>query len=153
MRPVSSASSHSDRSTPTDVQNLVSGATSLGPAARRVLCVYVRAVFAAAVDDQLIPRSPCVRTRLPKVEPRPVTPLTVAQVSAIAEAMAPHLQGLVWLIAGAGPRPGGGARADGRPGAGPRRRRGPPAGDAGDDGCPVGERSPAYRPAHPPTTT
>lgn len=89
-----------------DVQDLVTGATSLGPAARRVLYVYVRAVFAAAVDDQLVARSPCVRIRLPRVEQRPVTPLTVAQVKAIAAAMTPHLRGAGWLAAGTGLRPG-----------------------------------------------
>lgn len=89
-----------------DVQRLITGATALGPDARRVLYVYVRAVFAAAVEDRLIQTSPCRKINLPKIERNQVVPLTVPQVHTIAEQMLKHLVGAVWVGAGTGLRPG-----------------------------------------------
>ena len=89
-----------------DVQGLVSGATALGPSARRVLYVYVRAIFAAAVEDRLIVSSPCRRIRLPELVEEPVVPLSVAQVRAIAGRMGERWRAAVWLAAGTGLRPG-----------------------------------------------
>jgi integrase len=89
-----------------DVQRMVSEATGLGPDARRVLYVYVRAVFGAAVEDRLIQVSPCRRINLPKVHRNQVVPLQVDQVVAIAGQMLDHLVGAVWLAAGTGMRPG-----------------------------------------------
>lgn len=89
-----------------DVQRLVSGATGLGPDARRVLYVYVKAVFAAAVEDRLIQASPCRRINLPQIARNQVHPLTVEQVRAVAGGMFEHLRGAVWFAAGTGVRPG-----------------------------------------------
>lgn len=89
-----------------DVQRVVSQATSLGPDARRILYVYVRAVFAAAVEDRLVAVSPCRKINLPEQVKRRVTPLTVQQAQRLAEAMTPHLVGAVWFCAGTGVRPG-----------------------------------------------
>jgi len=93
--------------TRTDIQELVAGADSLvAPSSKRLLYVYVRAVFAAAVEDRLIPVSPCRKIRLPQVLEVRVSPLTVAQVRARAERCPGHLRGMVWFGAGTGLRPG-----------------------------------------------
>lgn len=89
-----------------DVQALVTGATGLGPDARRVLYVYVKAVFAAAVEDREIQVSPCRRINLPQIARNQVHPLTVSTVRAIADGMLEHLVGAVWFAAGTGVRPG-----------------------------------------------
>lgn len=89
-----------------DVQRVVSSAEALGPAARRVLFAWVRAVFNSAVEDRLISTSPCRKVNLPVIEKRQAEPLTPAQVSVIAERVRPGLQAMVWLGAGTGLRPG-----------------------------------------------
>jgi integrase len=89
-----------------DVQRVVSQASVLGPDARRILYVYVRAVFAAAVEDRLVQVSPCRKINLPQAVRSRITPLTPAQVEAVAGAMTPHLVGAVWFCAGTGVRPG-----------------------------------------------
>lgn len=103
-----------------DVQDVIVGATGLGPDATRILYVYVKAVFDSAVEDRLIPASPCRRIRLPEVTRRLVVPLTVAQVARAAELMRDvpadgdgrrgsrlgRLEAMVWLGAGSGLRPG-----------------------------------------------
>ncbi len=88
------------------VQEVVASATTLGPDARRVLYVYVRAVLASAVDDRLIAASPCVRIKLPKGFHERIVPLTVEEVAQRAAGVPPHLEGMVWLGAGTGLRPG-----------------------------------------------
>lgn len=90
-----------------DVQDLVvAAAKTLGPGTVRLVHVYVKAVFAAAVEDRLIPVSPCRRINLPQVERELVAPLTVEQVHHIAAGVPAHLEGMVWLAAGTGLRPG-----------------------------------------------
>lgn len=89
-----------------DVQALVTGATGLGPDARRVLYVYVKAVFAAAVEDREIQVSPCRKINLPQIVRNQVHPLSVPTVRSIAGGMLGHLVGAVWFAAGTGVRPG-----------------------------------------------
>lgn len=87
------------------VQDLVAGST-LAPASVEVLYSYIRAVFSSAVEDRLIPVSPCRKIRLPQVDPRRLFPLSVEEVAALAAGVPPHLSGMVWLGAGTGLRPG-----------------------------------------------
>ncbi len=94
------------RLTRADVQRVISEATALGPDARRILYVYVRAVFSAAVEDRIVQVSPCRRVNLPEAVRRRVTPLDVDTVAVLARAMTPHLAGAVWFCAGTGVRPG-----------------------------------------------
>lgn len=92
--------------TRSDVQRVVNDATSLGPAARRVMYAWVRAVFNSAVEDRLVAVSPCRRVNLPELTPGRVRPLTPEQVALIASRMPPHMEAMVWLGAGSGLRPG-----------------------------------------------
>lgn len=87
------------------VQDLVAEST-LAPASVEVLYSYVRAVFSSAVEDRLIPVSPCRKIRLPQIDPRRLHPLSVDEVAALAAGVPPHLAGMVWLGAGTGLRPG-----------------------------------------------
>lgn len=88
-----------------DIQDLLAAA-DLAPATIHTTYAYVRAVFASAVDDRLIPSSPCTRIRLPRVRARQHDPLTPDEVRDLAAAVRPNLQGMVWLAAGTGMRPG-----------------------------------------------
>lgn len=92
--------------TRSDVQGIVVAATTLGPSATRILYVYVRAVFAAAVEDRLIPVSPCRRINLPEVTRELVVPMTVNQVMHVRAHVPRHLERMVLVAAGTGMRPG-----------------------------------------------
>lgn len=84
-------------------------AGTLGPTAVRGLHAYVQAVFLSAVEDRLIGASPCRSISLPKTSKTLVHPLDVPAVRAIAARMretCPRLEGMVWLGAGTGLRPG-----------------------------------------------
>ena len=70
--------------------------------AHRVLA----AIFKSAVADRRLASSPCVGTRLPKVEKRKVEPITTEQVRALVEAMPERYRGLVLLAVGTGMRQG-----------------------------------------------
>jgi integrase len=87
------------------VQDLIASST-LAPATVEVLYTYVRAVFASAVEDRLIPVSPCRKIRLPEVARRALDPLTTAEVAALAAGVPAHLGAMVWVGAGSGLRPG-----------------------------------------------
>ena len=67
---------------------------------------WVRAVFIAAVEDQLIGRSPCVGVRPPKVDRVAVVPPTIEQVAAMIAAAPDRLRAAVVLSAGSGMRQG-----------------------------------------------
>jgi integrase len=90
-----------------DVQGVITAATAtLGPGATRILYVYLRAVFAAAVEDRLVPISPCRRINLPPVRRELAEPLDASAIRVLAEQVPAHLRGAVWLGAGTGLRPG-----------------------------------------------
>lgn len=79
---------------------------SLAPATVEVVFRYVSAIFAAAVADKLIPENPCKGLKPPKGEKAKVTPLSVEQVQALAEAVPPRYAALVFMAAGTGLRQG-----------------------------------------------
>jgi integrase len=67
---------------------------------------FLRSVFAAALHDGLISRDPTRRVRLPEAADKRVTPLTVAQVRAIHDAMPRRQAAIVIAQAGLGLRAG-----------------------------------------------
>ncbi len=92
---------------PSEIQAWVKGRTEvLSPATVEVVYRYVVAIFRAAVEDRLIPVSPCRGVKLPKVERRRVEPLATEQVRALAEAIPARYTALVWTAAGTGLRQG-----------------------------------------------
>jgi integrase len=78
----------------------------LAPSTIRVVYSFVAAIFRAAVRDRLIATSPCVDIRLPKLEPKRVTPLATERVEALIAAMPERYRALVTLAAGTGLRQG-----------------------------------------------
>lgn len=92
---------------PSEVQAWVkSRAEVLAPATVEVVYRYVVAIFRAAVEDRLIPVSPCRGVKLPKVERRRVEPLATEQVQALAETIPDRYRALVVTAAGTGLRQG-----------------------------------------------
>lgn len=59
-----------------------------------------------AVDDKFLPSNPCSRITLPEMPSHEVEPLTIEQVTAIAEAVDHRHKALVWFLAGSGLRIG-----------------------------------------------
>ncbi|MEV0431248.1 site-specific integrase [Micromonospora sp. NPDC050495] len=90
---------------PSQVQAMVSG-WSLAAGSVRTVFSTVRAVFSAAVRDRAIGLDPCKGVKLPAVERKRITPLTVEQVEAIADAVPAEYRALVVLAAGTGLRQG-----------------------------------------------
>ncbi len=66
----------------------------------------VAAVFKAAVLDRKVMSSPCVGTKLPKVEPKQVVPLTTAAVHALTDALPARYKAFAVVAAGTGLRQG-----------------------------------------------
>ncbi|TIC84103.1 site-specific integrase [Nocardioides sp. GY 10127] len=92
----------------TRVQGLVKELEQKGLAPGTVRNVYevLAKVFAAAVDDRLIPSSPCARIRLPRDDRPEVQPPTVEEVERVAGAIGDRWRALVILLAGSGLRIG-----------------------------------------------
>lgn len=90
-----------------DIQVLFKALSELlGPGSvRNVYDVLVR-VMTAAVEDKVIPASPCRRITLPPVPDEEVTPPTVAQVEAMARMMPPCIRAAIVTLAGSGLRIG-----------------------------------------------
>jgi integrase len=91
-----------------DVQTLVK-AWAAGSAARTVEGRYsiLAIMLRAAVKDRVIPTSPCVDIKLPKIEPRSaLVPITTETVLALREAISPRYRAFVTLGAGTGMRRG-----------------------------------------------
>jgi integrase len=88
-----------------DIQGLVKTLEGKHLAAGSVQNIYKTAVriFASAVDDRVIPSSPCRRIKLPKGDQCEVEPLTVAQVRALDVGMG-SLGAAVITLAGSGLR-------------------------------------------------
>jgi integrase len=92
---------------PSEVQAWVKDrAEALAPATVEMIYRYVVAIFRAAVVDRIITASPCVGVRLPRVERRPIEPLTMEQVELLVEAVPGRYRALVVLGAGTGVRQG-----------------------------------------------
>ena len=75
---------------------------------RSVHTVYavLRALMTSATDDGVIAANPCLRVRLPRIDPRVVEPLPASAVIALADAITPRYRLAVWLGAGLGLREG-----------------------------------------------
>ncbi len=78
----------------------------LAPSTLRLLVGMLRSVYSAAVLDRLVAGNPFTRVTLPRDESERVVPLSVAQVRALAEAMAPRYRAMVLAQAGLGLRIG-----------------------------------------------
>lgn len=90
-----------------EVQAWVAGLNErLSPSTVRKIAGHVSAIFRSAKADRLIVESPAEALRLPKTESRLITPLSLEQVDAIADAIDPKYRALVHLMAGSGLRPG-----------------------------------------------
>ncbi len=97
--------------TRTDIKSLVAGMRSqsgepLAPGTVHTAFAVVRAMFASAVDDEVIAVNPCTRVPLPKVRKAKVEPMPAAAVLALMEAMPPRFRVAVALGAGTGLREG-----------------------------------------------
>lgn len=78
--------------------------SGLAPSTVRATFRAVASVFKAAVDDEVLAKSPCVNIGLPTVDRPKVLPLESAQVAGLADAITPRLRGLVLFCAGSGVR-------------------------------------------------
>ncbi len=94
--------------TPVDIQNLVlAWAKDAAPNSVRRRYALTKAIFAAAVEAELLGRSPCKRSiRLPKVEAKDKRVMTPQEVAAMAVAVGPDYGPLVLLGAVTGHRIG-----------------------------------------------
>jgi integrase len=88
-----------------DVQAFVSGLAA-ERSANSVHNVYrvLSQILGAAVDDLLVPASPCARVKLPSRPTSEVKPPAPEAVAALAERVAPRQRALVVLLAGTGLR-------------------------------------------------
>jgi integrase len=92
---------------PSELQAWVSGRGAvLSAGTVRLIFRYLSAIFRAAVADRLIPSSPCIGIKLPKVERAQVEPLAVEQVEALIAAAPDRYRALVVFAAGTGLRQG-----------------------------------------------
>ncbi len=92
---------------PSDVQAWVTDRGKvLAPSTLRVTVGVLRSVFAAAALDKLVPTSPVVRIVLPPARKVRVVPLSVEQVSTLAQAVPPRHRAMVLVQAGLGLRIG-----------------------------------------------
>jgi integrase len=100
---------------PSDVQALVKRLSTtpqegsrrpLSPATVGVAHRVLSAIFKSAVADRRLASSPCVGTRLPKVEKRQVEPISTEQVRALMTAIPERYKGLFLLAVGTGMRQG-----------------------------------------------
>jgi len=89
----------------TDVEALA-GALPLAPSSVRLAVRHLAMMFSAAVDDDLLPRSPIQRLRLPRVEAAKARPLPLDAVEAIRLALPDWMRVVVPLGVGAGLRQG-----------------------------------------------
>lgn len=93
--------------TPDTVQRMVKTLSeTLAPSTVEVTYSYVSTVFKAAVASRKIATTPCVGIRLPEKITKKVSPLSVQQVFAIADAMPERYRAMVVLAAGTGMRQG-----------------------------------------------
>jgi integrase len=92
---------------PSNVQAWVKDrARVLAPTTLRVVYGYLNAMFASAVRDRLIARSPCIDIRLPGIDRGKRVIPSPEQVHRLAELMPPRLSAAVYVAAGCGLRLG-----------------------------------------------
>lgn len=92
---------------PGDVQQLVKALSGvLASSTVGVVHRILAGVMKAAVRDRRIATSPCVGTKLPKVQPSRVEPLVVEVVRGLEDAVSPLYRALITLAAGTGLRQG-----------------------------------------------
>jgi integrase len=91
-----------------DIQAWVSGriAAGLAPSTVRTIHCYLAAVFRSAVEDRLIPASPCSRIALPKGQPKRIEPMTTEAVERLAGEVPVRYRALIITAAGTGLRQG-----------------------------------------------
>lgn len=88
-----------------EVQAWVKGRSEvLSPGTVEVCYRWVATIFRSAVEDRLIPASPCVRIALPKKDRTDVEPLTGDELKALAAEVPDRLRALIVLAAGTGLR-------------------------------------------------
>lgn len=91
----------------TDLKPFIAALSAkLRPATVATVYAVLRSMMASATDDGRIPANPCSRVPLPRIDPRVLVSLTVAQIQALAGAITPRYEVTVWLGAGAGLREG-----------------------------------------------
>ncbi len=78
----------------------------LVPATVAVVYGHFAGVFKSAVDDRLVPRTPCRAVKLPRTEKRLIVPLPTEQVIALADAVPCRYRAAVMVAAFAGLRQG-----------------------------------------------
>lgn len=87
------------------IQGWVAGmAERLAPRSVAVVLGYVATICSAAVDDGLLPKTPCRGIRLPKAEASPIIPITAEQVGSLLAHAPPRWAAPILLGAGAGLR-------------------------------------------------
>jgi integrase len=92
---------------PTDVQSWVQRKSAeLSPGTVGVIYRYLASIFRSAVEDGLIPKSPCRNIKLPKRERRQVVPPKTAQVQELIQIVPDRYRALVVLAASTGLRQG-----------------------------------------------
>jgi integrase len=78
----------------------------LAPATVKVVHGIVASIFKTAIRDRRVIESPCVGTRLPKVEPNRVEPMGTEQLELLIGALPERFRALAVLGAGSGVRQG-----------------------------------------------
>lgn len=92
---------------PSEIQAWVKGRSAvLAPSTLEVRYRWLTAIFNAAVNDGVIPRSPCRGVKLPAAAATPVVPLTTEAVLAVAEAIPERYRALTVVAAATGLRQG-----------------------------------------------
>lgn len=92
---------------PSELQGWVTDrAAVLSPRTVRNLAGLLRSALNSAVLDRIIPVSPFQKIALPRVERERIVPLTIEQVAAIHDTIAPRYQAMVLTQAGLGLRIG-----------------------------------------------
>ncbi|MFP5322918.1 MAG: tyrosine-type recombinase/integrase [Acidimicrobiia bacterium] len=92
---------------PSEIRAWVKGlSATLAPSTVEACYRLLATILKAAVDDRLLPSSPCVRVRLPDRFTGDVVPLTVEQVEAVRAEVPERLRAAVTVAAGGGLRRG-----------------------------------------------
>jgi integrase len=90
-----------------DVQNaVIEWQAHYSPGRVHIAYGYVATVFKSAVLDQIIATTPCRKISLPEKQAKRVIPLTIEQVTEIADRIAPHWRSTVIVAASSGLRIG-----------------------------------------------
>lgn len=91
-----------------DVQTLVKEwQLTAAPSTAQARYLVMAIMFRAAVKDRVLPTSPCVDIKLPKIPPKSsLVPISTQTVLSLREAIAPRYRLFVTLAAGAGMRRG-----------------------------------------------